>query len=579
MKRVLRVLVIGGLAVFAGCDNFLTPKPATFSSSDQFFQTPAHMERAVTGAYSDMRLLYGNDWRDLIDLRADLITRTFNINIPTVGTLSLDEMTEFLDNNVVAAQYGRIFTTIYASNQVIDRIENVTFTDQAQKARIIGEAKFIRALAYWQAVQLFGLGEGYQPNNLAVPLILKEVTGPEEAFTAERATVKQVLDQIVKDLSEAKAALPVRGSAGATGGNAGRITRGAATFLLGSTYQLSQQHDLALAQFEALQADGYALITSPSGSNNAYRQVFNPANKNNIESVLEMQYNVAVEDATQRQELSTNMAPLNSLGGGNPGSAQRAAVFGPAGGGNHMPTSNYVLSFTGADPSKPATPVDARYTGGFGAFCPGSGISGALGVADVIRPGTDPALSSPNSSYPEVNVAALRDPQTGEARTNCIPYFIKWRWPEQMPVIGRDNNNWIVFRYADALLRRAESLARLNRPTEALGFVNQVRQRAGVPALTGLSGQALLDAILQERALELGGEAHRWLDLKRFSKATEIMVAHGNDRRARVSRLTPDMYRLDTSPYRLRYPIRQRDVELSQCRILQNPGWGQCPGA
>jgi starch-binding outer membrane protein, SusD/RagB family len=417
-----------------------------------------------------------------------------------------------------------------------------------------------------------------------VPLILEEIDSPGEAFDLERATVQQVYDQIVKDLTEAKQVLPLRGSAAASGGNAGRWTRGAATFLLGATYQFNPADQAkALAQFEELEAQGYRLITTASGSSNAYRQVFNPSNKNNVESILENQFNVALESGGLRQNLVGGMAPLNSQGSGSNSNANynRIVPFGSNGGGSYMPTQNLVLSFAGANPAGPATPFDLRYEGGYGAFCPGSGTSGVLNnTADVLRTGGDITLRSPNTSYPELNIASVRDPVNKSVRSNCIAYWTKWRWADtqNMPQSGRDNNNWIVFRYADALLRRAEVLARLNRPAEALVFVNQVRARAGLPGLTGLSGDALLNAILQERAWELAGEGHRWLDLKRFGKASTIIPAHGAERKARVPRSSALSYDLGPNNYRLRYPIRPRDVDLSQCKIKQNPGWGSCEG-
>src|SRR5690606_9236103 len=118
---------------------------------------------------------------------------------------------------------------------------------------------------------------------------------------------------------------------------------------------------------------------------------------------------------------------------------------------------------------------------------------GVLGVADRLRDTEDITLGGPNTQYPELNIPAVRDPQTGEVRENCIAYFTKWRWVEHMPQAGRDNNNRIVFRYADALLRRAESHARLGEDGDALMHLNAVRDRAGLPALGGLSGDALLD--------------------------------------------------------------------------------------
>ncbi|HEX6926599.1 MAG TPA: RagB/SusD family nutrient uptake outer membrane protein [Longimicrobiaceae bacterium] len=582
MRRLLSILFTGGIVVSLGaCDDFLSPDPATFASSETYFQTPGQMEQAVSGLYSQMANLYDWDWRELVDLRGEDVTLQFNINVPGF-TFQLDEFLEATNDATVAGQYTAIFDAIFSANVILTRIDDVEFEDQAQKARIVAEAKFIRSLAFWQAIQLFGLAESWEPDNLAVPLILEEITNPNQAFELERATVQQVYDQIIADLTEAKAALPVRGSAGATGANSGRITRGAAAFLLGATYQLNPDpaaQRAALAEFESLEGDGYALITSGSGENNAYREIFNPANKNNIESILEIQYSVASENGSLRQNLVPAMAPLNSAAGGNAGDPQTIAVYGASGNGSYNPTQNHILSFVGSDPDAPAEPRDLRYEGGYGMFCPSSGISGVLGVEDRLRETEDITLGGPNTQYPELNIPRVRDPQTGEVRENCIPYFIKWRWVEHMPQPGRDNNNWIVFRYADALLRRAESHARLGEDAEALQHLNTVRERAGLPPLSGLSGQELLDAILRERSWELGGEGHRWLDLKRFGVASEVISEHGEERKRLVPRTSPSAYGVTgANAYRLRYPIRPRDVELSQCKILQNPGWGSCEG-
>ena len=54
-----------------------------------------------------------------------------------------------------------------------------------------------------------------------------------------------------------------------------------------------------------------------SSNNNAYRQVFNPSAKNNIESILENQFNVAIESGGLRQNLVGDMSPLNSQGSGS----------------------------------------------------------------------------------------------------------------------------------------------------------------------------------------------------------------------------------------------------------------------
>lgn len=581
MTRPQWLLIAGATLLFAGCEDFLTPEPKTFISPENYFKTPGHMEQAVTAVYVRARnMITDTDWREIADLRGDLATLQFNVNIPGF-TFQIDEFSEATNDGTIGDHYNRTFSTIFDANVVLTRIEAVEFTDEAQRERIRAEALFGRSLAYWYAIQLWGLAESWEPENLAVPLILQEITHPDEAFLLERATVQQVFDQIVQDLTQAKQHLPEV----ATGGNAGRFTRGAAAFLLGATYQLdpsqaSQQ--AALAEFEELEALGYGLVTTgtPASGGNAYREIFNPSNKNNIESILEFQFDVGMDDGSLRQNLVPGLAPLNSAGGGNAGNPERVSVYGAGGEGDFNPTQNHILSFAGADPAGPEMPFDLRYEGGYGEFCPDNGVSGRLGdVPDVLRESGDATIRNPNPSYPELNVASVRDPVNRTVRTNCIPYFAKWRWPDHMPQTGRDDNNWIAFRYADALLRRAESLARLGRPDEARVFMDEVRARAGLPPLPALAGDALLDAILQERGWELAAERHRWLDLKRFGKASEIIVAHGQERATRVTRTPPAAYMRDGSFYRIRFPIRPRDVELSQCLVLQNPGWGTCEGS
>ncbi|QKG51341.1 RagB/SusD family nutrient uptake outer membrane protein [Hymenobacter sp. BRD67] len=114
---------------------------------------------------------------------------------------------------------------------------------------------------------------------------------------------------------------------------------------------------------------------------------------------------------------------------------------------------------------------------------------------------------------------------------------------------GEDNFRYI--RYAEVLLTGAEAKAQLANTTGALTLLNQVRTRAGL-APSVATGTALLDAIAQERRVELALEGHRWFDLVRTGKAQQVLGI--------------------TDPNRLLFPVPQRETQNNP-NIKQNPGY------
>lgn len=122
--------------------------------------------------------------------------------------------------------------------------------------------------------------------------------------------------------------------------------------------------------------------------------------------------------------------------------------------------------------------------------------------------------------------------------------------------------NFILFRYADLVLLRAEALAYLGQDGPAIALLNLIRDRAGARTYTGGGGQALQDAIFLERAKELWGEGHLWYDLVRTGRVM--------DRNQCENYLTPEQFQRRAWTW----PIDMGAVRNNPM-IIQNEFWSR----
>ena len=159
--------------------------------------------------------------------------------------------------------------------------------------------------------------------------------------------------------------------------------------------------------------------------------------------------------------------------------------------------------------------------------------------------------------------------------------FIVWKYVGQAPDgqsarSGADQSscNWIVYRYADVLLMKAEALSQLERYFEAADIITEIRERAGLgPRSIANSPVSYEDAILEERALELAYEGKRWFDLLRMGrrnnfarkdKLIEIIVSNvpSTQKRILAAKLT--------NPLGWYMPIYEDEIERNK-NLVQNP--------
>lgn len=251
-----------------------------------------------------------------------------------------------------------------------------------------------------------------------------------------------------------------------------------------------------------------------------YADNFDPSKKNGKESIFEIQYQGG-NDLGEQSNFIYVFAPRLSLG-----AITGYANINPAG--RNIPTRDIIATYEPGDLRKDIS-LKEGYTNAKGEFIP-------------------------------------------------IPFINKYNHPHT--IAGRTDNNWPVLRYSDVLLMLAEAINEQSGPTEeAYGYVNQVRARAGLAALSGLDMNSFRDAVLHERRVELAFENHRWFDLRRTKTPAEL--AQFLNEYAAKEKANPTVARggvafnaLDYvyEPHEYLFPIPASQILIND-KLTQNPGY------
>jgi hypothetical protein len=360
------------------------------------------------------------------------------------------------------------YATIARANQVIDNVPGISGMDAALRSRIVGEAKFIRALLYSNLVNLYG----------NVPLTL-HAADPSTRTAAVPPATSWV--QIETDLRDARAALPVK----YTGGDVGRATRGAADALLGKILLQQRKWPEAAAAL----TDVIAAATTAGYSLVAYKDNFG-LQRNNAESVFEVQM--------------SSYDPANGLIGLNIGK-----FFGPPQGrgpggpgfGDAQPTTWYFNQFTDTT------------------------------AAGAVDPRRDETIFHQNSIYQSVfgtPFAVRYSDRLGDIfwkkwTASDWKDFQDFDEPIDYRVIRYAD---VLLMHAEAKNEQndqATAYTDVNQVRARAGVT---------PLPAGLTQAGMRAAILHERLVELGLEQARWLDLKRqnlVADATSLAVIKTHD--------------------------------------------------
>lgn len=392
---------------------------------------------------------------------------------------------------IIENTWNWLYRGIFKANQAIELLEKAN-----ADASKIAEAKVARAFFYYLLMDDFG----------SVPLTINNNTPASQIPQASR---KELFDFIVKDLTDNVELLSN------TNGGAyyGRFNKWAAytvlakVYLNAKVYTGEEKWNECLAACNKVSEGGFTLHPAVSSESspfgNTYYDLFGDVSPQD-ETILSI---FATVDLVSR-----NVYGVRSLGGPN-----GQVLFGYSGWNGTIVPSDFYLKYADNDIRKKQ-------------FLAGPQLGGTnytLDVASIDIPGADP-----------------------QAGVRSLKFY-----PAGKNTGGGGSNDFPIFRYADVMLMMAECHVRLGNAGAAKTFVDAIRVRAGLNALTA---NPTLDDVYNERGFELNWEGHRRQDMIRFDKY-----------------LLPRVLKTDASAdFRKLFPIptAARNANPS---LNQNPGYPQ----
>ncbi len=427
------------------------------------------------------------------------------------------------DGEMLTFLWTRCYNIVFLANNLLNALDIVELSDEAKTA-YVGEAHFLRGFAYSILADAYG----------GVPLITKSIT-TEEARMVTRATRDETWNQATDDYDIAIANLK------ADAPQLGRATKGAALGLEMRAYLYQGKYDKVLQIADQIDALGkYSLFPSYAG-------LFTLAHENNQEVLFDVQY--------MRGENSQGSL-LDQYCGTGTGPVTRGTRY--------VPTQDLIDAYEKIDGS----------AGKYSDYTP-----------DLDNPyqGWDPRMQTtvvvpgayflgyrfPNYIY---QGGAVNHPGNPLKQFSTRKYRIE---PiADLPIAGQSDLNYIVMRYADVILSKAEAIIEINGDIdEAVGLINKIRTGRDdvklTPLPTGLSQNEARQGLRHERRIEFALEGLYWSDIRRWDIGKDLYPIVIKDQNGgTIETKFPGGY----LEYFNLLPIPQSEISLNN-NLEQNPGW------
>lgn len=553
MKKIILAAVFLTLGI-TSCDDFLKEENRTDALVDNLYRTNSGFETLVNASYSGLRSVYSTPW--MFCSGTDMYVDGRNAS-PAVGLTTYKD----LEAGEVAVQtfYQRTYAAIQVVNTAlhyVDLTEQVANTPERK-----GELKFLRAYYYFLLVQSFG----------GVPLVTDiYVSGESSSF--DRASDADVYNFIINEMNEAITLV-------ADAPTFGRVNKRAIRHYLAKIHLTRGYLPIAASDdFTKAASFADAAINGYNLSSISFQNLFTPGSEKNNEVLFSIQFT-----ATSIQ---------NTSGGSIQGS-----YFGPYHGGpntlapwksyNLIPTSYVYSLFTQNDRRWEGTFMNTLYASYYDYYnkpdkstvkvaryfpMPWEDVAAWKAVDPVNRNGAVISPYTITSVDPLINTWE----QPSIYQDNSTPSVRKFDDPGATIATGPPGDvsrrDIYLARLGETFLIAAEAYLNLNDKPTAMARINSVRARAErTPGSLQLVDPTAItiDTILDERALELLGEFHRWFDLKRTGKLVERVMKYNKDVRG-----TATAFVGTDGQQKILRPIPQQALQLNANKNFpQNPGY------
>src|SRR5258708_3334667 len=503
----------------AGCKKDLTITDPNQITTQAFWKTATDAQQGINAIYSTYHREGLSRWLYFMtNIRSDEGYST-SPNPDIVNSYDVFNITDYNDYLITSA-YQDDYMGINRANQVLDNVPAIDM-DATLKHQWRGEGNFMGVFFYYTRAPFYGNG----------PLLLHPPAVKDYPPTSLRDSV---FVRAEADFTDAAAVLPSSYDAN----NIGRATKGAAYAMLGKAYMQQKKYVQAQAALQWLVGGNgkslYSLVPD-------FRSNFIETAENNAESVFEWQNAVNPND-THDDDTQVGTSDNLNYGTSIPPFFAPSPIGFTDGQARRWPVWEFLQEKTTGGARDPrlaptfltAPPTDRRpaYTLAFGIIWTNLGLH------------TNPCVPHGN-----ITEACFRK-ELDDATMNGEVFH--------------SGNNYRYVRYADVLLLYAEALNAQGQNTAAYPYVDRVRMRAGLAALStvkpGLDQQAFLTQLKHERVTELCGEGHRFEDLSRWGDLGPGLAS----RDAGFANFKVGKDEL--------LPIPQYDLEVNP-NLKQNPGY------